>query len=319
MPIYSMSTTDAEPYLKSVGVNPPEQSNGYPEFELMQVRYTDLDPKTSKPKEGRETRGICNGSCFQYEKEDDAATFLKEVPICKSARREMMTTMLMIDPDAPDRVNKEGDCAGANGPYLHWLVTDVVTTTKNSGETKCPYMGPDPPKGKHRYIFVEFEQPNPVVVTSIQREKWDFKGFLAANPTLKCVAIRVLTAFIPRTRRHSLHPRLALLMVTQASRHQLLLLLGRPRGCRGPAEPAAQERHRMRQGVVPVQSWLGQGDRRRPLRGAPYRLSIYARQGSPFLPFPLLGLTASRARSVRLSPQLRQRAGRRPCTIVACS
>lgn len=186
MPVYSMSCTDAESYLKTVGINPPPSN--YPEYELVHVRYSDPDPKTGKPKEGKETRGIINGACFQFEVDDD--TFLQKEPMVKSARKGMKTTIMMIDPDAPDRANLEGNAPGAMGPYLHWLAVDCIETVK-SGDVKQSYMGPAPPQGKHRYIFVEFEQAEdtPVVVPSVERASWDIKGFLAANPKLKAVAM----------------------------------------------------------------------------------------------------------------------------------
>jgi len=51
-------------------------------------------------------------------------------------------------------------------------------------------MGPAPPKGKHRYIFIEFEQIGEVKVANTERKQWDIKGFLADNKdVLRAVAL----------------------------------------------------------------------------------------------------------------------------------
>ena len=42
-------------------------------------------------------------------------------------------------------------------------------------------MGPGPPKGNHRYIFVLFRQTGTPTVGGVGRKKWDVKGFLKAN------------------------------------------------------------------------------------------------------------------------------------------
>jgi len=91
----------------------------------------------------------------------------------------------MVDPDAPERV---GDGAGQFGPWLHWLVTDAKLSA-DKGNTGVSYMGPSPPKGTHRYIFVLFRQPSAVKVHSTERKKWDFGKFLSDNPELEPVAV----------------------------------------------------------------------------------------------------------------------------------
>mmetsp|Transcript_37970 Transcript_37970/g.97054 ORF Transcript_37970/g.97054 Transcript_37970/m.97054 type:complete len:93 (-) Transcript_37970:76-354(-) len=76
------------------------------------------------------------------------------------------------------------------GPWLHWLVTDAVERPED-GKCVVQHMGPAPPKGKHRYIFVLFKQKKgsaAVSVPSLERKKWDFGGFLQANPGLEPVS-----------------------------------------------------------------------------------------------------------------------------------
>eukprot|EP00746_Dinoflagellata_sp_MGD_P023450 gnl/MRDRNA2_/MRDRNA2_154946_c0_seq1.p1 gnl/MRDRNA2_/MRDRNA2_154946_c0~~gnl/MRDRNA2_/MRDRNA2_154946_c0_seq1.p1 ORF type:complete len:170 (+),score=39.16 gnl/MRDRNA2_/MRDRNA2_154946_c0_seq1:2-511(+) len=97
-------------------------------------------------------------------------------------------TLVCVDPDAPDR---EGDGSGPGmfGPWLHWLVTDAEGD-HDSGNEIVEYMGPAPPRGNHRYIFVLFQQTADVVQnpSGVERKQWDFPGFLKANPGLKPVA-----------------------------------------------------------------------------------------------------------------------------------
>jgi len=56
-------------------------------------------------------------------------------------------TLIMYDPDA------------VNGTRIHWLVTNIKNSIKNS-KILLDYQGPAPPAktGKHRYIFELYEQ-----------------------------------------------------------------------------------------------------------------------------------------------------------------
>ena len=175
-----MSCRDAEMYVNSVGIPTPECPTAptMPQFQMVMVGYDDgLENKESRAKH-------LNGSCFQFEVDDDK--FLQKAPTVRMACRDKKSTLLMIDPDAPDRVAAE--TAGEFGPWLHWLVTDCDEDAQ--GTVRCPYMGPAPPKGKHRYIFIEFEQTGEVKVASIERKQWDIKGFLADNKdVLRAVAL----------------------------------------------------------------------------------------------------------------------------------
>lgn len=91
-------------------------------------------------------------------------------------------TLVYLDPDAPDRDGDDGTRAGVNGPWLHWLVTECEGGQPTSGKEHVRHMGPAPPRGTHRYIFVLFQQEKGVKIPcGIERQKWDFKAFVEAN------------------------------------------------------------------------------------------------------------------------------------------
>jgi phosphatidylethanolamine-binding protein (PEBP) family uncharacterized protein len=172
MPIYSMSCYDAEDWLVANGIPKPHCPTApkYPQFQCLQVGYDD-------GKDGKESRAkYLNGACFQFELDDDK--FLQDKPTVKFASKDKKSTLLMIDPDAPDRV--AADKTGEMGPYLHWLVTDCDETAEKGVEA-LPYMGPAPPKGKHRYIFVEFEELQEPKLVKMERARFDLRGFVSAN------------------------------------------------------------------------------------------------------------------------------------------
>jgi phosphatidylethanolamine-binding protein (PEBP) family uncharacterized protein len=66
-------------------------------------------------------------------------------------------TLIMSDPDPPDPeqpVFRE---------WLHWIVANIpggVDASAAKGTEITSYMGPAPPIGTHRYVFMMFEQPN---------------------------------------------------------------------------------------------------------------------------------------------------------------
>ncbi|GAB4833893.1 hypothetical protein Ancab_032140 [Ancistrocladus abbreviatus] len=66
-------------------------------------------------------------------------------------------TLVMTDPDAPS----------PSEPFMrewvHWIVADIPGRTSTScGRQVVEYIGPQPPVGIHRYIFVLFEQKHPL-------------------------------------------------------------------------------------------------------------------------------------------------------------
>ncbi|KAL3863640.1 hypothetical protein ACJMK2_005389 [Sinanodonta woodiana] len=64
-------------------------------------------------------------------------------------------TLVMIDPDAPSRVNP------VSGEWQHWLVTNIPGKDVKRGQENIEYVGAGPPKGTglHRYVFLLYKQP----------------------------------------------------------------------------------------------------------------------------------------------------------------
>ncbi|KAF8919722.1 hypothetical protein BGZ52_012263, partial [Haplosporangium bisporale] len=98
-----------------------------------------------------------------------------------------------VDPDAPSRLNP------TYGQWLHWLVVNLTiesfgTLSVPKGTTLMPYMSPGPPNGtgKHRYVFLLYEQPSDVNPSKTQnklKQRQNFKARDFANQArLKLVA-----------------------------------------------------------------------------------------------------------------------------------
>eukprot|EP00931_Biecheleriopsis_adriatica_P003055 TRINITY_DN104311_c0_g1_i1.p1 TRINITY_DN104311_c0_g1~~TRINITY_DN104311_c0_g1_i1.p1 ORF type:complete len:181 (-),score=21.81 TRINITY_DN104311_c0_g1_i1:41-583(-) len=156
---------DAELYLESCGV-----PAGLPRLAM---RFGDVE---------------ILGSQSQFCKRADVA--LQKAPEISFDSALGTCTIVAIDPDAPDRVG-DGSGPGDFGPWLHWLKTDCDGGSVTGGHVRCPYMGPAPPKGNHRYIFVLFQQLGQVKkLQGLERRAWNFPGFLRANKaTLQPVAV----------------------------------------------------------------------------------------------------------------------------------
>ncbi|XP_064482776.1 protein D1-like isoform X2 [Ornithodoros turicata] len=66
-----------------------------------------------------------------------------------------LTSLLMVDPDAPSRVNP------TERFWRHWFVVNIPPKCGVlSGDVITSYAGPDPPKGTghHRYVFLVYSQ-----------------------------------------------------------------------------------------------------------------------------------------------------------------
>ncbi|XP_039143837.1 protein MOTHER of FT and TFL1 homolog 1 [Dioscorea cayenensis subsp. rotundata] len=93
-----------------------------------------------------------------------------------SGRPTDLFTLVMTDPDAPspsDPTMRE---------WVHWVVVNVPGGTDVSqGEVVVPYMGPRPPVGIHRYVFVLFHQksPFPAVAPPESRANFCTRAFAA--------------------------------------------------------------------------------------------------------------------------------------------
>lgn len=129
-----------------------------------------------------------HGSLSQFKKSD---RFLQVKPEVSWNAALGTCTLVAIDPDAPDRDGDDGTRAGAFGPWLHWLASECEGGMTISGKQHVSYMGPAPPRGNHRYIFVLFQQLGGVKLAGgIQRKQWDLEGFVTANRgVLKAAAV----------------------------------------------------------------------------------------------------------------------------------
>ena len=127
---------------------------------------------------GRYGATTIHGSASQFSKKKDK--FLQSAPTITWDSDSDKYTLLYLDPDAPDRAG-DGSGAGKFGPWLHWLVTDCTKGNVNTGTQALDHMGPGPPKGNHRYIFVLFKQTGNPTVGSVARKSWDVMGFLKSN------------------------------------------------------------------------------------------------------------------------------------------
>ncbi|CAE8626955.1 unnamed protein product, partial [Polarella glacialis] len=162
----SSALADAELYLKSCGV--PE---GLPSLPL-----------------SFGNRAVNHGSA-QFQKKADL--FLQKPPAIHFDPSLGRCSLVMLDPDAPARAG-DGSGPAPFGPWLHWLVTDCDGGSVAGGRQLCSYMGPAPPRGNHRYIFVLFQQLGDVQLlplVSVERRQWDFPAFMSLNQhVLKPVA-----------------------------------------------------------------------------------------------------------------------------------
>ncbi|KAJ0962809.1 hypothetical protein J5N97_027931 [Dioscorea zingiberensis] len=116
-----------------------------------------------------------------------------------SARPTDLFTLVMTDPDAPspsDPTMRE---------WIHWLVVNVPGGTDISqGDEVVPYMGPRPPVGIHRYVFVLFQQkaPFPAVAPLESRANFCTRAFAAqCNLGLPVAAVYFNAQKEPASRR----------------------------------------------------------------------------------------------------------------------
>ncbi|KAI8990113.1 phosphatidylethanolamine-binding protein [Pilobolus umbonatus] len=94
-------------------------------------------------------------------------------------------TVLMVDPDSPDVINKTYQ------QHCHWLSTNIPLSTTSptiqGGNSVLDYVPPHPQKGTpyHRYTIVVMEQPNDgqekIDVQVESRDKFDLKDFIQSH------------------------------------------------------------------------------------------------------------------------------------------
>ncbi|KAJ1379157.1 Phosphatidylethanolamine-binding, conserved site [Sesbania bispinosa] len=71
-------------------------------------------------------------------------------------------TLVMVDPDAPSPSEP------TYREWLHWVVVDIPEgSDATQGRELVMYMGPCPPAGIHRYVFVAFKQTSSGAVVGV--------------------------------------------------------------------------------------------------------------------------------------------------------
>ncbi|MCO5607034.1 hypothetical protein L7F22_061225 [Adiantum nelumboides] len=92
--------------------------------------------------------------------------------------------LLMVDPDAPSPTKP------SFRNFLHWLVVNVPGSVAPSqemwqlGQELVSYMGPAPPEGDHRYVFLLFKQVCKMPVEGLSkdnRKSFDVEAFAKAH------------------------------------------------------------------------------------------------------------------------------------------
>ncbi|KAI9301032.1 phosphatidylethanolamine-binding protein [Cunninghamella echinulata] len=103
---------------------------------------------------------------------------LPKIEITNFHTETKLYTLLLVDPDSPDVVNKTYQ------QYCHWLITNVPLSATESivkgGNTVLDYVPPHPQKGTkaHRYTIIAYEQSKELKqVDSINRDHFDVKSF----------------------------------------------------------------------------------------------------------------------------------------------
>jgi len=87
-------------------------------------------------------------------------------------------TLMMVDPDARSR--KEPEFRSIR----HWLVVNITGNDVRTGSEITEYTGPHPPEGSgpHRYVFLAYEQSNPLSLgVDNDRAKFNVSDFAEKN------------------------------------------------------------------------------------------------------------------------------------------
>jgi len=117
-------------------------------------------------------------SSSQFSKTKAAHRFLMAEPTAEFASLYGDCTLIMLDPDAPEREG-DGSLPGKRGPWLHWLVTNCKGTT-DGAFTVSDYLPPAPALGVHRYIFLLCKGVIPAK-KSDDRIAYNLKGLIDGN------------------------------------------------------------------------------------------------------------------------------------------
>lgn len=95
-------------------------------------------------------------------------------------------TLLVVDPDEPDHQNH------TFSPRLNYVKTDIPLgildgdvdiVASETGKVLLSWEPPAPAEGSkvHRYVFLLVRQDGPSTISSIPRDNFDFRAFLASN------------------------------------------------------------------------------------------------------------------------------------------
>ncbi|GAA5826906.1 hypothetical protein JCM11251_002154 [Rhodosporidiobolus azoricus] len=120
---------------------------------------------------------IAPGSTYQVsETQQEPSVTFQAAP----EKPESKYVVVLADPDAPSKEEP------GMSPFLHFALADVVPG-QAAGQTLVSYMGPAPPPktGRHRYVFLVYQQPVDHVpelgVEPDARPKFDLAGFVKRN------------------------------------------------------------------------------------------------------------------------------------------
>jgi len=111
-------------------------------------------------------------------------------------------TLLMVDPDAPQRGNEIA------GPWLHWIKASFTENNVDSGTTLADYQGPTPPDGTgpHQYIILLYKSATDEIALDggVKRKQFQLQKF-EKNNNLKLIAA---TSFIVKAKQTNQHENL---------------------------------------------------------------------------------------------------------------
>src|SRR6266487_6952850 len=79
---------------------------------------------------------------------------LKKPKVSWETEKSSFYTLMMIDPDAPNRETHKAR------NWKHWVVVNIPGNDVDKGEEETPYARPTPPLGSglHRYVFLVYKQ-----------------------------------------------------------------------------------------------------------------------------------------------------------------
>ncbi|XP_065851548.1 protein MOTHER of FT and TFL1-like isoform X2 [Euphorbia lathyris] len=122
------------------------------------------------------TMSLCYGPKHVRNGCDIKPSMVVDPPKIKfTGRPDYLYTLVMVDPDAPS------PCAPTMREWLHWYVTDIPGGSDISkGKEITPYESPCPRIGVHRFVFVLFQQKEPLGLVNVPQSRKNFSTRLLA-------------------------------------------------------------------------------------------------------------------------------------------